>query len=133
MFPLRKKITFKLRAKFFIGDGLIVLISLIFIVCTFKTFWHFETGSVVQVNFQGNTYGNFSLFQDKKINLIGKEGESIIEIKEGRARFKSAPCKNQYCVQQGWIHFTGQMLICIPNEVSIEILGKSKAYDSLNY
>jgi hypothetical protein len=25
------------------------------------------------------------------------------------------------------------MLICIPNEVSIEILGKTKAYDSLNY
>ena len=72
-------------------------------------------------------------FKTKKISLIGKEGESIIEIKEGRARFKSAPCKNQYCVQQGWIHLTGQMLICIPNEVSIEILGKSKVYDSLNY
>ena len=130
---LRKKITLKLPTKFFIGDSLIVLISLIFIVFAFKAFWHFETGSVVQVNFQGKTYGNFSLFQDKKISLMGKEGESIIEIKDGRARFKSAPCKNQYCVQQGWIHFTGQMLICIPNEISIEILGKSKAYDSLNY
>ena len=130
---LGKKITLKLRAKFFLGDSLIILISLIFIVFAFKTFWHFETGSVVQVNFQGKTYGNYSLFQDKKMSLIGKEGESIIEIKEGRARFKSAPCKNQYCVQQGWIHLTGQMLICIPNEVSIEILGKSKAYDSLNY
>ena len=123
----------KLRTKSFLGDSLIVLISLIFIVFAFKTFWHFETGSVVQVNFQGKTYGNFSLFQDKKISLIGKEGESIIEIKDGRARFARAPCKNQYCVQQGWIHLTGQMLICIPNEVSIEILGKTKAYDSLNY
>lgn len=123
----------KLRTKSFLGDGLIILLSLIFIVFAFKTFWHFETGSVVQVNFQGKTYGNFSLFQDKQISLIGKEGESIIEIREGRARFRSAPCKNQYCVQQGWVHLTGQMLICIPNEVSIEILGKTKAYDSLNY
>ena len=119
--------------KFFLGDSLIVLISFILIIFSFKTFWHFETGSVVQVNFQGKTYGNFSLFQNKNISLIGKEGESIIEIKGGRARFKSAPCKNQYCVQQGWVHLTGQMLICIPNEVSIEILGKTKAYDSLNY
>ena len=47
--------------------------------------------------------------------------------------FAHAPCKNQYCVQQGWVHLTGQMLICISNEVSIEILGKTKAYDSLNY
>ena len=133
MSTLRKKIVLKLRTKFFVGDSLIILISLIFIVFAFKAFWHFETGSVVQVNFQGQTYGNFSLSQDKKISLIGKEGESIIEIKEGRARFKSSPCKNQYCVQQGWIHLTGQMLICIPNEISIEILGKSKAYDSLNY
>lgn len=123
----------KLRTKSFLGDSLIILISLIFIIFAFKTFWHFETGSVVQVNFQGKTYGNFSLFQDKKISLIGKEGESIIEIKEGRARFALAPCKNQYCVQQGWVHLTGQILICIPNEVSIEILGKTKAYDSLNY
>ena len=123
----------KLPSKFFLGDSLIILVSLIFIIFAFKTFWHFETGSVVQVNFQGKTYGNFSLFQDKKISLIGHEGESMIEIKDGRARFKSAPCKNQYCIQQGWISYIGQMLICIPNEVSIEILGKTKAYDSLNY
>lgn len=123
----------KLRSKFFLGDGLIILISLVFIIFAFKTYWHFETGSVVQVNFQGKTYGNFSLFQDKKISLVGKEGESMIEIKNGQARFKSAPCKNKYCVQQGWIGFTGQILICIPNEISIEILGKTKAYDSLNY
>ncbi len=123
----------KSRTKFFFGDSLIILISLIFIFFTFKNFWHFETGSVVQVNFQGKIYGNFSLFQDRKISLIGNEGESIIEIKSGRTRFKSAPCRNQYCIQQGWIHFTGQMLICIPNELSIEILGKTKAYDSLNY
>ena len=123
----------KLRPKFFLGDSLIILLSLVFIIFSFKTFWHFETGSVVQVNFKGETYGNFSLFQDKKISLIGKEGESVIEIKDGQARLKSAPCRNQYCVQQGWIRFTGQMLICIPNEISIEILGKTKAYDSLNY
>jgi hypothetical protein len=123
----------KLRPKFFLGDSLIILMSLVFIIFSFKTFWHFETGSVVQVNFKGETYGNFSLFQDKKISLIGKEGESVIEIKDGQARLKSAPCKNQYCIQQGWISFTGQMLICIPNEISIEILGKTKAYDSLNY
>jgi hypothetical protein len=123
----------KLRPKFFLGDSLIILLSLVFIIFSFKTFWHFETGSVVQVNFKGEAYGNFSLFQDKKISLIGKEGESVIEIKDGQARLKSAPCRNQYCVQQGWIRFTGQMLICIPNEISIEILGKTKAYDSLNY
>ena len=123
----------KLRPKFFLGDSLIILMSLVFIIFSFKTFWHFETGSVVQVNFKGETYGNFSLFQDKKISLIGKEGESVIEIKDGQARLKSAPCRNQYCVQQGWISFTGQMLICIHNEISIEILGKTKAYDSLNY
>ena len=123
----------KLRPKFFLGDSLIILMSLVFIIFSFKTFWHFETGSVVQVNFKGETYGNFSLFQDKKISLIGKEGESVIEIKDGQARLKSAPCRNQYCVQQRWIGFTGQMLICIPNEISIEILGKTKAYDSLNY
>jgi hypothetical protein len=123
----------KLRPKFFLGDSLIILMSLVFIIFSFKTFWHFETGSVVQVNFKGETYGNFSLFQDKKISLIGKEGESVIEIKDGQARLKSAPCRNQYCVQQGWISFTGQILICIPNEISIEILGKTKAYDSLNY
>ncbi|HAL43450.1 MAG TPA: hypothetical protein DCO84_00960, partial [Methylophilaceae bacterium] len=60
--------------KFFLGDSLIFFISLILIIFSFKTFWHFETGSVVQVNFQGKTYGNFSLFQNKNISLIGKEG-----------------------------------------------------------
>ena len=104
MSTLRKKIVLKLRTKFFVGDSLIVLISLIFIVFAFKALWHFETGSVVQVNFQGNTYGNFSLFQDKKISLIGKEGESIIEIKEGRARFNLRHVKiNIACSKVGFI------------------------------
>ena len=81
----------KSHSKFFLGDSLIIFISLIFIIFAFKTFWHFETGSVVQVNFQGKTYGNFSLFQNKEMSLSGKEGESIIEIKEGRVRFAKSP------------------------------------------
>ena len=63
----------------------------------------------------------------------GPLGDSRVVIAHGKARFLSAPCSNQYCVHQGWLSKVGQVAVCLPNQVSLELLGGSKPYDSLNY
>ncbi|MDA0190732.1 MAG: NusG domain II-containing protein, partial [Proteobacteria bacterium] len=45
----------------------------------------------------------------------------------------SDPGPRQYCVRQGWLSRPGQIAICAPNEVSVEVRGAKEAYDSLNY
>jgi len=36
-------------------------------------------------------------------------------------------------VRQGWLEQAGEVAVCLPNEVSVELAGSRKKYDSLNY
>ena len=67
----------------------------------------------------------------KKIN--GTKGETEIIIDNGRARFASSPCPKKYCIHQAWINKANQTVVCIPNKISISIIGKDKTYDSISY
>jgi hypothetical protein len=37
------------------------------------------------------------------------------------------------CVKQGWLTISGQTALCLPNQVSLEIRGRTSAYDTLGY
>ena len=45
----------------------------------------------------------------------------------------SDPGLHQYCVHQGWLERAGEIAICAPNQVSVQILGGKETYDSLSY
>jgi hypothetical protein len=36
-------------------------------------------------------------------------------------------------VRQGWLKQAGEIAICLPNQVSLELTGSGKTYDSLSY
>jgi len=36
-------------------------------------------------------------------------------------------------VHQGWLSHAGQVAICLPNQISLELLAERKLYDSLSY
>jgi hypothetical protein len=36
-------------------------------------------------------------------------------------------------VRQGWLTQAGEVAICLPNQVSLELIGSTKRYDSLSY
>ena len=71
--------------------------------------------------------------QERTLDIHGPLGNSRIVIQHGQVRFEHSPCTNQYCVHQGWLKRAGQVAICLPNQVSLELLGAKRAYDSLNY
>lgn len=48
-------------------------------------------------------------------------GENIIEIEDQKVHVHSADCPDQLCVHQGDIDKEGQMLVCLPNYLLIEI------------
>lgn len=77
--------------------------------------------------------GEYSLMQTKTLKVAGRLGNAVIEIQQGKVRFKHSPCHNQYCVHQGWLSHANQAAICIPNQISIELIGAKAAFDSLSY
>jgi hypothetical protein len=98
----------------------------------FKTFWTTSPANKLQIRSGNIIYGTYSLNQHRILQVSGALGTSTIEIKQGKARFKHSPCANQYCVHQGWMNKANQTAICLPNQVSLELLGE-KQFDTLNY
>ena len=115
------------------GDYLIIAISLIAIAVMFKQFWQFENASQLKIR-QGNiVLGIYDLNQTRELNIKGPKGISVILINKGQVRFKQSPCNNHYCVHQGWLSRAGQVAICLPNQISLQLMGSKNSYDSLNY
>jgi hypothetical protein len=119
--------------KTLIGDWLVIAASIVAVLVMFQQFWSFAPASQLKIR-QGNlVVGIYDLNQKRELHIKGLLGESIISINNGQARFKRSPCPNQYCVHQGWLSHAGQVAICLPNQVSLQLLGAKNTYDSLNY
>lgn len=116
-----------------LGDYLLILMSIIGVVWLFNTLWSNEQAAKVQIR-QGETIiGTYGLNQTREIEVKGPIGTNTISISNGRARFSKSPCHNQYCIHQGWLNRAGQAAICLPNQISLELIGGTKPYDSLTY
>jgi hypothetical protein len=116
-----------------LGDWLIVAGSVIIIVYLFQTLWSSEHATKVQIRLGDKIYATYTLNQQRDVHVHGPIGTAVISIGQGKARFSKSPCHNQYCVHQGWLTRAGQAAICLPNQISLELIGENKPYDSLNY
>jgi hypothetical protein len=123
----------KLFPKPLIGDWMILGVGLIAVAVLFATLWRPEHAARLQIRDHHGIYATFSLALDRTIEVPGPLGVSHIAIQHGQVRFTQSPCRNQYCVHQGWLSRAGQVAVCLPNQVSLELLGGEKHYDSLNY
>lgn len=123
----------RLTKELLLGDWLVVLASVLFILLLFKTLWSNEQAAKVQIRLGDKIYATYSLNQQRDVNVHGPIGTATISISQGKVRFSKSPCHNQYCVHQGWLTRAGQAAICVPNQISLELLGQTKPYDSLNY
>lgn len=65
----------------------------------------------------------YPLGVDGHYRVSGPEGESVIEIHDHRARVLSSPCRDQICVNAGWLDAVGEWTACLPNHFLIRIQG----------
>lgn len=115
------------------GDWLVIGVSICLVILSFLTLWSQQPATTLRIRTGDAMFGEFSLMQTKQLKVAGKIGTSIIDIQQGKVRFAESPCNSQYCVHQGWLQHAGQVAICIPNQVSIELIGAVQAMDTLNY
>ena len=116
-----------------IGDWLVILSSLVIVLFLFKTLWVHRPASQLKIRLADKIIGTYDLNQTRELHIHGPRGEAIISISQGKVRFKQSPCNNQYCVHQGWLNRAGQVAICLPNQISLQLMGAKAPYDSLNY
>lgn len=115
------------------GDWLTLLLGSIFVVLLTLKLWSGDLADKAVIRSGGKVFREISLSRDQQIVVPGRLGISIISIHQRKARIASDPGPRQYCVQQGWLQQAGEIALCLPNQVSLELTGSRKKYDSLNY
>ncbi|MBI1174839.1 MAG: hypothetical protein GC139_06180 [Sideroxydans sp.] len=115
------------------GDWLTVLCGALLTVWLVLTVWQGGTADKAIIRSGGKTFREISLSRNQVVEVPGPLGISRIAIYNRQARVASDPSPRQYCVHQGWLKQVGEIAICLPNQVSVELAGNVKRYDSLNY
>ncbi len=114
------------------GDWLVLLAGMALVGWMFASFWHVESAGKIRIRSGDQIFATYSLNQERLIEVPGPLGVTRIVIHQHQARIQSSPCRNQYCVHQGWLSHAGQVAVCLPNRIALELVGE-KGYDSLNY
>ena len=82
------------------------------------------------VKVDGKITGTYSLIENQTIEI--NDGSNILEIKDGIADMIEADCPDKLCVKQKAISKNGESIICLPNEVVVEVKSNEDSeYDAV--
>ena len=81
------------------------------------------TGRTVVIRVGGEEYGTYALEKDQTVTVEQDGRTNVIVIQDGTVHMASSTCKNQICVEHAPITKTNESILCLPNQVSIEITG----------
>ena len=81
-------------------------------------------GDMVRIEVNGREFANVSLQDDQTILVPGPLGNTEVVIHEHEVFVQDSPCRAKICVKMGHVSQAGQMVVCVPNKVSIRVLGK---------
>lgn len=115
------------------GDWLVACLGLAAVAASFPLLWRGGTAERAVVKRGGEVFAELSLQVARRLDVPGPLGTTVIEVQPGRARVLSDPGPRQYCVKQGWLVRVNAVAICAPNQVSLALVGRESAYDSLSY
>ncbi len=115
------------------GDWLVMLAGALLVGISIPVFWQGGLAERAIIRQEGKVFAEVDLRAKRQLEVSGPLGTTVIDIEPGRARVLSDPGPRQYCVRQGWLMRPGEIAICAPNRVSIQIAGRTKVYDSISY
>ena len=115
------------------GDWLVFLAGAAVVAVSVPLFWQGGMADKAIVRQDGQVFAEIDLRTRRELQVPGPLGNTLIAIEPGRVRVVSDPGPKQYCVRQGWLMRPGEIAICAPNRVSVQVAGRTKVYDSISY
>ena len=67
--------------------------------------------------------------------LETEHGLNVVEVVGNKVHLIEADCPDKLCIKQGFIEKTGEVIVCIPNKMVLEIKSDNldKELDGINY
>jgi len=117
-----------------LADKIVVALALLLLPFLYIEFWgNSSQGEAVQIRSANSEDITLPLDQDKRLQIKGALGSSTIEIKNRQVRFIDSPCQGKQCITSGWLHKDGQLAACLPNGVTVQIIGRDQRFDAVNF
>ncbi len=114
-----------------------LLATALIIYLLFAGFVFGEQPETVAIFVDGREYASYNLAEIsdvKNIEINTEFGHNTIEITSDGARITKASCPDKTGIQSGKITKAGQMLVCVPNRVTVRIIGKNaQSVDKVTY
>lgn len=105
----------------------IIVISLLSLFYVKKAITRYDEKYIL-IQVDGKDYKKISFGPEvigKKIPIETEFGYNLIEIGDGKVRVIDADCPDRLDVKQGYISNPGEVIVCLPNRLVIEIKGDS--------
>ena len=81
-------------------------------------------GTYAEVTLDGKPYKKILLSEhrgEEQINVNTEYGYNIIEIKDDSIAIIESDCPVKTCIKSGFISKSGQLLVCLPHKLMVEI------------
>lgn len=110
------------------GDFLIIATVVLLIVSSFLVaFVPKGEGGVVTVTVAGKRTARLPLDRDFEQEIVTEHGKNTLVIKDGFADIISADCFGNDCVHQKKISKNGEIIVCLPHRLVIEITSAAES------
>ncbi len=115
-------------------DRKLLIVVTILVVLSFLLLFRQSTGARVVVSSDDRIVFVAPLDKDRRVELDGPLGITVLQIENGAARIISSPCSQKICIGMGEARHTGDLLACVPNHLVISIEGDSdgEEYDFIS-
>ncbi len=90
-----------------------------------------DEGPVAVVQNTEGLYEVLPLSEDTTLVVESALGTNVIEVADGQVRCVEADCSNQVCVNTGWVSEPGQMIVCLPHQLTVEVVANAEDASTL--
>lgn len=115
------------------GDVVIIALAVVLVVLLGLRVYTNSPPRTLRITDGQHEHRDYPVWQSRRISVQGPLGETIIEIDDGRARVLASPCTQKLCMRSGWLDAAGEATACVPNRVSVALLGDDPRYDAMNF
>ena len=115
------------------GDVVVLAVGLAIIGILFQDVYSNDSVHAVQVMQPDHSMENFPAWQARTVRVSGPLGETVLEIRDGKVRVIASPCSQKLCIRAGWLEHAGEAAACVPNRVSVALLGDDPRFDAMNF
>ena len=104
---------------------IIVIVSLLLLsaVVLIATTLSRQGGASVEITVDGELVGTYSLGTDAVYELNG--GTNILTVSGGVAYMSDSNCPDHTCENTGRVKYVGEMIVCLPNRITVTVVGET--------